>query len=209
MTFVWRAGALEDAIRAHIYSLYERYGSAMDRAWRTRVLVWTQQIFDNTPIDPRHCLQGSFPSGSKRSSKQAPLMTGHFLQNASPPTPVLDISAAFIPEERPRGRSVLIKPISTFVKANRHSPASRKSVIKLTIIVGLSTDDPSSDVIPSNGMLMSYQMTKDNWERLFSVRTMPPFIRLGVTCKFLSILQEIRSSWDSEHLSVVQNTLQH
>ena len=206
MAFVWRTGTLEDAIQTPIIShhslapriivtclfslglvylifirnTFQRYGSAMDRAWRTRVLVWTQQNFDNTPIDPRHSLQGSLPSGSKHSSKQAPLMTGHFSQTASPPTPVLDISAAFIPEERPRGRSTSIKPISTFVKADRHKPASRKSIIKLTKIVGLSVDDPSADVIPSNEMLMSYQMSKDDWERLFSVRTIPPFIRLGV-----------------------------
>ena len=31
-------------------------------------------------------------------------------------------------------------------------------------------------------------------------------IRLGITYKFLSILQEIRSSWDPEHLSVISST---
>lgn len=202
MAFVWRTGTtIEDASQTPIIShdalapriivtclfclglvylifiriTFQRYGSTMDRAWRTRVLLWTHQNFDTIPIDPRHGLQESFPSGSRH----APLMTRsspHVSQNASPPTPVLAVSEAVMPEERPRGRSTSIKPISTFVKADRHSPASRKSVIKLTKILGLSADDPSADVIPSNEMLMSYQMTKDDWERLYSVRTIP---RLG------------------------------
>jgi hypothetical protein len=206
MAFVWRTGPIEDAsqtpkishdtlapriIVTCLFSLglvyliliritFQRYGSAMDRAWRTRVLVWMHRNFDNIPIDPRHILQESFPSGSK-SSNHAPLTTGtspHASQNASPPTPVLAVSEAFMPEERPRGRSTSIKPISTFVKADRHSPASRKSAIKLTKILGLSADDPSADVIPSKEMLMSYKMTKDDWEQLFSVRTIPRFIHL-------------------------------
>ena len=106
MAFVWRTGTLEDAIQTPIIShdslapriivtflfslglvyliyipsrnTFERYGSAMDRAWRTRVLVWTHQSFDNIPINSRHSLQGSLPSGSKHSSKYAPMMTGHF-----------------------------------------------------------------------------------------------------------------------------------
>ena len=161
---------------------FQRYGSGMDRAWRARVLVWMHQNFDNNiSIDPRHSLQKSFPSISKHSSKHAaaPLMTGispQSSQNASPPTPVLADSEAIMPAERPRGRSTSIKPISTFGRADHHSSASRKSVIKLTKILGLSADDPSADVIPSDEMLKSYQMTKDDWERLFSVRTI--FLRL-------------------------------
>ena len=210
MAFVWRTGTIEDASQTSLIShdalapriivtclfslglvylifiriTFQRYGSAMDRAWRTRVLVWMYQNIDNIPIDPRHSLQESFLSGSKHS----PLMTGASphasqnasppSQNASPPTPVA-VSEAFMPEERPRGRSTSIKPISTFVEADRRSPASQKPVIKLTKILGLSADDPSADVIPSKEMLMSYQMTKDDWERLFSVRTNPRFIRLG------------------------------
>ena len=210
MAFVWRTGTIEDASQTPLIShdvlapriivtclfslglvylifiriTFQRYGSAMDRAWRTRVLVWMYQNIDNIPIDSRHSLHESFLSGSKH----LPLMTGvppHASQNASlpsqnasPPTPVA-VSEAFMPEERPRGRSTSIKPISTFVEADPHSPASRKPVIKLTKILGLSADDPSADVIPSKEMLRSYQMTKDDWERLFSVRTNPRFIRLG------------------------------
>ena len=206
MAFVWRTGTIEDASQTPIVShdalapriivtclfslglvylifiriTFQRYGSAMDRAWRTRVLVWMHQNFDNT-IDPRHSrTQESIPSGSKH----APLTSPHASQNVSPPTPVPAVSEAFMREEKPRGRSTSIKPISTFVKADPHSPASRKPVIKLTKILGLSADDPSADVIPSNEMLMSYQMTKDDWERLFSVRT----ISLGDVISFLSIL---------------------
>ena len=194
MAFVWRTGTIEDASQTPIIShdalapriivtclfslglvylifirlTFQRYGSGMDRAWRARVLVWMHQNFDNIPIDPRHSFQESFPSGS-------PLMTGaspaspHASQNASPPTPVA-VSEGFMPEERPRGRSTSIKPISTFIEADRHSPASPKPVIKLTKILGLSADDPSADAIPSKEMLLSYEMTKDDWERLFSVR---------------------------------------
>ena len=192
MAFVWRTGTIEDASQTPIIShdalapriivtclfslglvylifiriTFQRYGSAMDRAWRSRVLAWMHRNLDDIPIEPRHSLQESFPSGFK-SSKHAPLTTGtspHASQNASrPTTPVL--------EERPRGRSTSIKPISTFVKADRQSPAaSRKSVIKLTKILGLSADDPSADVIPSKETLMSYKMTKDDWEQLLSVR---------------------------------------
>lgn len=203
MAFVWRTGTIEDASQTPIFShdalapriivtclfslglvylifiriTFQKYGSAMDRAWRTRVHVWMHQNFDNISIDPRHSLhQKSFPSISKHSSKHAPLMTGnsaHSSQNASRLTPVLAVSEAIVPAERPRGRSTSVKPISTFVKADHHSSASRKSVIKLTKILGLSADDPSADAIPSNEMLISYQMTKDDWERLFSVRTIP------------------------------------
>ena len=192
MAFVWRTGTIEDASQTPIIShdalapriivtclfslglvylifiriTFQKYGSSMDRAWRSRVLAWMHRNLDDIPIEPRHSLQESFPSGFK-SSKHAPLTTGtspHASQNASrPTTPVL--------EERPRGRSTSIKPISTFVKADRQSPAaSRKSVIKLTKILGLSADDPSADVIPSKETLMSYKMTKDDWEQLFSVR---------------------------------------
>ena len=210
MAFVWRTGTLEDAsqtptIISHdalapriivtcLFSLglvylifiritFQKYGSAMDRAWRTRVLLWMQQNFDNIPIDPRH----SFPDSSPLGSKHSPLMTGaspHASQNASPPTPVA-VSEAFLPEERPRGRSTSIKPISTFVEADRRSPASPKPVIKLTKILGLSADDPSADAIPSKEMLKSYQMTQDDWERLFSVRIM---LALALPYQFLSIL---------------------
>ena len=212
MAFVWRTGTIEDVSQTPIIShdalapriivsclfslgliylifiriTFKRYGPVMDRAWRTRVLVWVHQNFDNIPIDPRHSLQKSFSSIPKDNSNLAPLMTRtahHSSQNASPPTPVLAVSEAFISEEKPRGRSTSIKPISTFVNANHHSPASRKSVIKLTKILGLSADDPSADVIPSSETLMSYQMTNDDWERLFSVRIL--FLRLFV---FLSIL---------------------
>ena len=194
MAFVWRTGTIEDASQSPIVSrdalapriivtclfslglvylifiriTFQRYGSAMDRAWRTRVLVWMHHNFDNIPIESRHSLQESFPSGSRH----APLTSPHASQNASPPTPVPGVSEAFMPEEKPRGRSTSIKPISTYVRAERHSPASRKPVIKLTKILGLSADDPSAHVIPSDEMLMSYQMTKDDWERLFSVRTL-------------------------------------
>ena len=213
MAFVWRTGTIEDAsqtpmishdalapriIVTCVFSLglvylifiritFQRYGSAMDRAWRTRVLVWMHQNFDNIPIDSSHSLQNSFPSISKHSSKHAPLRTS---QNASPPTPVLAVSEAFMPAERPRGRSTSIKPISTFVKADNNSPASRKSVIKLTKIVGLSADDPSADVTPSNEMLISYQMTKDDWERLFSVRTIPRLFVLVM--KYISSYRSYR-----------------
>jgi hypothetical protein len=245
MAFVWRTGTIEDAsnqtpIISHdalapriivtcLFSLglvylifiritFQKYGSAMDRAWRTRALVWMHRNFDDIPIEPRHSLQGFFPSGSK-SSKHAPLTTGtspHASQNASLPTPVLAVSEAFMPEERPRGRSTSIKPISTFTKADRRSPAaSQKSVIKLTKILGLSADDPSADVIPSKETLMSYKMTKDDWEQLFSVRFLyySPFWCDGnIISVFLSIFfyntQEIRSSWNPDHLPVVQNTLQ-
>ena len=235
MAFVWRTGTVEDASQSPIVShdalapriivtclfslglvylifiriTFRRYGSAMDRAWRTRVLIWMNQNFDNFSIDPRHSFQESVPSGLRH----APLMTGNSLQvsqNASPPTsspnPVPAISEAFMPEERPRGRSTSIKPISTSAKVDRHSPPSRKSVIKLTKIVGLSVDDPSADAIPSKEMLMLYQMTKDEWEQLFSVRAIPQFIRFGDDT--YRSYKEIRSSWDPDHLSVVQNTLQ-
>jgi hypothetical protein len=197
MAFVWRTGTIEDASQTPIIShdalapriivtclftlglvylifiriTFQRYGSAMDRAWRTRVLVWIHQNFDNIPIDSSHSLEKSFPfpSISKHSSTSP-----HSPQNASPPTPVLAVSESFAPAERPRGRSTSIKPISTSVNAD-HSPASREPVIRLTKILGLSADDPSADAIPSNEMLISYQMTKDDWERLFSVRTIPLF----------------------------------
>ena len=196
MAFVWRTGTIEDASQTPLIShdalapriivtclfslgliylifirvTFQRYGSTMDRAWRTRVLVWIHQNSDNIPIDSIHSLQKSSPSISKLSSP--PRSSS---QNASPPTPVLAaVSESFTPAERPRGRSTSIKPISTFVKADDddHSPpaSGKESVIKLTKILGLSADDPSADVIPSNEMLMSYQMTKDDWERLFSVR---------------------------------------
>ena len=196
MAFVWRTGTIEDASQTPLIShdalapriivtclfslgliylifirvTFQRYGSTMDRAWRTRVLVWIHQNFDHIPIDSIHSLQKSSPSISKLSSP--PRSSS---QNASPPTPVLAaVSESFTPAERPRGRSTSIKPISTFVKADDddHSPpaSGKESVIKLTKILGLSADDPSADVIPSNEMLMSYQMTKDDWERLYSVR---------------------------------------
>ena len=233
MAFVWRTGTtIEDASQTPIIShdalapriivtclfslglvyllfiriTFQRYGSAMDRAWRTRVLLWMQQNFDNNPIDPSHSLQKSPPSISKHSSLHAPRTSPHFSQDTSPPSPVLAVSEAIMPAERPRGRSASIKPLSTFVKADHHLPTSQKSIIKLTKILGLSADDPSSAVVtPSNEMFMSYQMTKDDWERLFSVRTIP---RLLTRYEFLSILQEIRSSWDPDHLPAVQNTLQ-
>ena len=202
MAFVWRTGTIEDASQTPLIShdalapriivtclfslglvylifirfTFQRYGSTMDRAWRTRVLVWIHQNFDyNISIDSSHSLQKSSPSISKLSSKPMTGTPPHSSQNALPASPVLAVSESFMPEERPRGRSTSIKPISTFVEADHHSAASRKSVIKLTKILGLSADDPSADVIPSNEMLMSYQMTKDDWERLFSVCTLPPF----------------------------------
>jgi hypothetical protein len=206
MAFVWRTGTIEDASQTPIIShdalapriivtclfslgliyllfiriTFRRYGSAMDRAWRTRVLVWMQQNFDNIPIDPRLSLQKSLSSISERSSQHSPRTSPHSTQNASPPTPVLAASEAIMPTERPRGRSTSIKPLSAFDKDDHHSSTSRKSIIKLTKILGLSADDPSSGVIPSNETLMSYQMTEDDWERLFSVRSIPPFICVGI-----------------------------
>ena len=202
MAFVWRTGTIEDASQTPLIShdalapriivtclfslglvylifirfTFQRYGSTMDRAWRTRVLVWIHQNFDyNISIDSSHSLQKSSPSISKLSSKPMTGTPPHSSQNALPASPVLAVSESFMPEERPRGRSTSIKPISTFVEADHHSAASRKSVIKLTKILGLSADDPSADVIPSNELLMSYQMTKDDWERLFSVSALPLF----------------------------------
>jgi hypothetical protein len=92
MAFVWRTGTIDnasqipiisrDVLAPHIivmclFSLglvclifiritFQRYGSAINRAWRTRVLVlWMHINFDNIAIDPRHSFQESFPSGSK------------------------------------------------------------------------------------------------------------------------------------------------
>ena len=213
MAFVWRTGTIEDASQTPLIShdalapriivtclfslglvylifirvTFQRYGSTMDRAWRTRVLVWIHQNFDHIPIDSIHSLQKSSPSISKLSSP--PRSSS---QNASPPTPVLAaVSESFTPAERPRGRSTSIKPISTFVKADDdHSPpaSGKESVIKLTKILGLSADDPSADVIPSNEMLMSYQMTKDDWERLFSVRITFDYPPVFFFLVYLSIL---------------------
>jgi hypothetical protein len=192
MAFVWRTGTIEDAsqtpITSHdalapriivtlvlslgliylilIRSTFQRYGTAMDRAWRTRVLVWMHHSFDYNnliPIDRSRSFQEFVPP-------QSPPMTApHSLRNASPPIPPVAVSETFPPKDKPRGRSTSIKPISTFIKADHHPPV--KPLIKQTKILGLSADDdPSTGVIPSNEMLIFYQMTKDEWERLSSVR---------------------------------------
>lgn len=190
MAFVWRTGTIEDAsqtpITSHdalapriivtlvlslglvylilIRSTFQRYGTAMDRAWRTRVLVWMHHSFDYDnliPVDRSCSFQEFVPP-------QSPSMTSpHSLRNASPPIPSVAVS------ETPRGRSTSIKPISTFIKADDHPHPPVKPLIKQTKILGLSADDPSAGMIPSNEMLIFYQMTKDEWEQLSSVRADP------------------------------------
>ena len=190
MAFVWRTGTIEDTshtlITSHdalapriivtlvfslglvylvlIRSTLQRYGTVMDRAWRTRVLIWIHQSFDynNHPIaiDPRHSLRDFVPPSS-----HSPPMNS---RNPSPPIPPAAVSEAFLFKDKPRGRSTSIKPISTFFQVENshgHLPVSEK--IKQTKILNLSADDPS---VPSEEMLKSYQMTTDDWEQLSSVR---------------------------------------
>ena len=188
MAFVWRTGTIEDAnqtpITSHdalapriivtlVFSLglvyfilirntFKRYGTAMDRAWRTRVLVWMHG--NNNIIIPSIDLRPtSFQEFVSPGSKRSP----------SPRNAIAPVAVSDSEKERPRGRSTAIKPIST-ASIDPHrlpstSATSGKPEIKQTKILDLSSP-PADVLIPSQEMLISYQMMKDDWDRLDSVR---------------------------------------
>ena len=209
MSFIWRTGTIDDAnpkpitsrdalapriIITCFFSLgfvyliliavtFRRYGTTVDRAWRSRVVAWTHHKFNNNDnyINPSHGFQGYYHPSSSKPVLQHPstsiLHSSQHLRNTSLPTQPMvpsSPSRAFTDKEKPRGRSTSIKPISAPVatkNSHRHPPASRKRLlIKPTKLLGLCADDPSSTTIPSKDMLVACQMTKDDWERLSSVR---------------------------------------
>lgn len=202
MAFVWRTGTIDDVnhtpITSHdalvprvvvtvvlslglvylilIAGTFRRYGTAMDRAWRNRVLTWVHETCVNHGyIDPSRDYQESLPPSSQpplvpmsSPQRQHPIHDSsqhHHPRHASPLPPPVVVSSSgqvFVREERPRGRSTSIKPISTSVAAenqHRRPPASRKWMVKPTNNLGLSADDQSANVIPSTETPASCQMT--------------------------------------------------
>ena len=149
MTFIWRTGTIEDTrqtpiVTSHealaprivvtcvfslgliylvlIHSTFRRYGTAMDRSWRTRVLAWMHGNFNNSGcvrFSMRRELQGSVPL-SPLISPQPPIQhhPSQHLRNGpstTPPAVVSPSSQVDVRKERSRGRSTSIKPISTFI----------------------------------------------------------------------------------------------
>ena len=115
-------------------------------------------------------------------------------QNDSPASPVLAVSESFMPEERPRGRSTSIKPISTC-----WSPFARVSEVSHQ--VNKNTSLRTVCWWSCNSFQRDVGVIDKRW--LGAIILSSHSLR---SCWFLSIVQEIRSSWDLDHLPVVRNT---
>ncbi|KAF8148053.1 hypothetical protein B0H34DRAFT_803176 [Crassisporium funariophilum] len=208
MSFVWRTGTVDDDSRGPITrqdariprivisvvlslgvlyfvliaSTLRRYGDAMDRAWRTRIIGWMHE-----KVDVGRNRFSHYGHSNSRVSTNAYVPSSP-PRNNRPPT-IVEIAPDFMTfEDKPSGRPTTEKPLSESGPSQRPSQPLANSKIQIKKILGLCSSDALAHADPYPFTLETAQMKHEDWLRLST---------------------EIRAKWSVDQPTNIQDIIDH